>query len=59
MNNDLMMAVLSMAAYDNPNTAPDIGFATNLKAVLPAYAAWTGFSAVAYNYNGITVTGLR
>jgi hypothetical protein len=36
MNNDLMMAVLSMAAYKDPKIASDVGFATKLNIELPA-----------------------
>jgi hypothetical protein len=57
MNNDLMMAVLSMAAYDN--NAPSIGFATKLTVPLPSNYLSTGFFAAAYNYNGETVISYR
>jgi hypothetical protein len=55
MNNDLMMAVLSMAAYKDPKIAPDVGFARKLNIELPAGSDSSGFSAVAYSYNGDTV----
>ncbi len=49
MNKNLMLAVLSMDAYDPQGT---IGIATQLK-FQPSLSS--GFSAVAYSYNGETV----
>lgn len=57
MNNDLMLAVLSMAAYQND--PPTVGFATKLTVPLPANYQATGFFAVAYNYGGQTVIAYR
>lgn len=53
MNKNLMLAVLSMDAYDPQGT---IGIATQLK-FQPSLSS--GFSAVAYNYDGKTVISYR
>jgi Lipase (class 3) len=56
MDHDLMLAVLAMDAY-TPHSA--IGLATNLNITLPSGSGSSGFSAVAYSYNGETVISYR
>lgn len=57
MNYDLMMAVLSMAAYLDDK--PKIGLATRQTVAEPNGYLSSGFSAVAYSYNGQTIISYR
>jgi Ca2+-binding RTX toxin-like protein len=56
MNQDLMLAVLAMDAY---NTKGSVGTAVNLNIFISPEMLAAGFSAQAYTYNGETIISFR
>jgi hypothetical protein len=57
MDRNLMLAVLSMDAYNKANK--NIGFAINSNAQITPEMAAAGFGAQAYSYNGETIISYR